>query len=187
MSGYQDVPMTRRRAQLLEEYASKLADMLEAAPNDKDLAEWVQAKVDRAAAAIQSAYHYLDQDDESDLEKARVLKYDYRRPSKTRFNKKTGKREWDYFYTKKHGARVTRGAFEAGAAFRMTWKGRKGHFHIHHVKGDQVFITHDSRPYMEPIPVQADELRALLERQHKREVDQHIKRKTRKHSAFRPR
>lgn len=179
MSGYQDVPMTRRRAQLLEEYASKLADMLEAAPNDKDLAEWVQSKIDRAAAAIQSAYHYLDQDDESELEKARVLKYDYRRPSKTRFNKKTGKREWDYFYTKKHGARVTRGAFEAGAAFRMTWKGRKGHFHIHHVKGDQVFITHDSRPDMEPIPVQADELRALLERQHKREVDQHLKRKTR--------
>jgi hypothetical protein len=177
--GYQDVPMTRRRAQLLEEYASKLADMLEAAPNDKDLAEWVQSKIDRAAAAIQSAYHYLDQDDESELEKARVLKYDYRRPSKTRFNKKTGKREWDYFYTKKHGARVTRGAFEAGAAFRMTWKGRKGHFHIHHVKGDQVFITHDSRPDMEPIPVQADELRALLERQHKREVDQHLKRKTR--------
>ena len=178
--GYQDVPMTRRRAQLLEEYAGKLADMLEAAPNDKDLAEWVQAKIDRAAAAIQSAYHYLDQEDESELEKARVLKYDYRRPSKTRFNKKTGKREWDYFYAKKHGARVTRGAFEAGAAFRMTFKGRKGHFHIHHVKGDQVFITHDSRPDMEPIPVQADELRALLERQHKREVDQHLKRKTRK-------
>lgn len=178
--GYQDVPMTRRRAQLLEEYASKLADMLEAAPNDKDLAEWVQSKIDRAAAAIQSAYHYLDQDDESDdLEKARTKKYDYRRPSK-RINKKTGKREWDYFYTKKHGARVIRGAFEAGAAFRMTWRGRKGHFHIHHVKGDQVFITHDSRPDMEPIPVQADELRALLERQHKREVDQHLKRKTRK-------
>ena len=65
--GYQDVPMSRRRAQLLAEYAERLAAMLENAPDDKDLAEWVQSKIDRAASSIQSAYHYLDQED--DLEK----------------------------------------------------------------------------------------------------------------------
>ena len=67
--GYQDVPMTRRRAQLLAEYADKLAEMLENAPDDQDLAEWIQSKIDRAAGAIQSAYHYLDQEDDEDLEK----------------------------------------------------------------------------------------------------------------------
>ena len=176
--GYQDVPMTRRRAQLLAEYADKLADMLEAAPDDKDLAEWVQSKIDRAAGAIQSAYHYLDQEDDDELEKARTKKYDYRRPSK-RVNKRTGRREWDYFYAKKHGAKVSEGAFVEGAAFRLTWKGRKGHFHIHHVSGDQVFISHDSRPDMEPVAISKSELRALLKKQHGKAEQEHLDKKRR--------
>jgi len=176
--GYQDVPMTRRRAQLLAEYADKLADMLEAAPDNRDLAEWVQSKIDRAAGAIQSAYHYLDQEDDDELEKARTKKYDYRRPSK-RVNKKTGRREWDYFYTKKHGAKVSEGAFVEGAAFRLTWKGRKGHFHIDRVEGDQVFITHDSRPDMEPVAISKGELRALLKKQHAKAEQEHLDKKRR--------
>ena len=176
--GYQDVPMTRRRAQLLAEYANKLADMLEAAPDDKDLAEWVQSKIDRAADQIQSAYHYLDQEDDDELEKARTKKYDYRRPSK-RVNKKTGRREWDYFYTKKHGAKVSEGAFVEGAAFRLTWQGRRGHFHIDRVEGDQVFITHDSRPNMEPVAISKSELRALLKRQHAKAEQEHLDKKRR--------
>ena len=174
--GYQDVPMSRRRAQLLAEYAERLATMLENAPDDKDLAEWVQSKIDRAASSIQSAYHYLDQED--DLEKARSKLYDYRRPSK-RINKKTGRREWDYFYTKKHGGRVSSGAFEQGAAFRLTFKGRKGHFHIDHVEGDMIHITHDAHPDKKLKPIHRDELRALLKRQNRREETKHLARKKR--------
>jgi disulfide oxidoreductase YuzD len=181
IKGYQDVPMTRRRAQLLAEYADKLAEMLENAPDDQDLAEWVQSKIDRAAGAIQSAYHYLDQEDDEDrddLEKARTKKYDYRRPSK-RVNKRTGRREWDYFYTSKHGAKVSQGAFVEGAAFRLTWKGRRGHFHIERVEGDQVFITHDSRPDMDPVSISKGELRALLKRQHAKAEQEHLDKKRR--------
>jgi hypothetical protein len=176
MSGYQDVPMTRRRAQLLEEYASKLADMLEAAPNDKDLAEWVQSKIDRAAAAIQSAYHYLDQDDESDLEKAVGHKYTHRKRVGT---DKKGRARYRYYYAEHQGGGISRAKFEAGSAFKLTWKGRRGHFHIDRVEGNQIFITHDSRPDMEPVPVQADELRALLTKQHSKAEQKHVKRRQR--------
>jgi len=177
MSGYQDVPMTRRRAQLLEEYASRLADMLEAAPNDKDLAEWVQSKIDRAAAAIQSAYHYLDQDDESELEKAVGHKYTHRKLVGR--DPKTNRARYRYYYAEHQGGGISRAKFEAGSAFKLTWKGRRGHFHIDRVEGDQVFITHDSRPDMEPVPVQADELRALLTKQHSKAEQKHVKRRQR--------
>ena len=110
--GYQDVPMSRRRAQLLAEYAERLAAMLENAPDDKDLAEWVQSKIDRAASSIQSAYHYLDQEDA--FEKGvRIKKYDYRRP-------KAGG-GWKYYYKKHHGRGGIMGAkLEAGAAFKLS-------------------------------------------------------------------
>lgn len=177
MSGYQDVPMTRRRAQLLEEYASKLADMLEAAPNDKDLAEWVQSKIDRAAAAIQSAYHYLDQDDESDLEKAVGHKYTHRKLVGR--DPKTNRARYRYYYAEHQGGGISRAKFEAGSAFKLTWRGRRGHFHIDRVEGDQIFITHDSRPNMEPVPVQADELRALLRKQHSKAEQKHVEKRRR--------
>jgi hypothetical protein len=177
MSGYQDVPMTRRRAQLLEEYASKLADMLEAAPNDKDLAEWVQSKIDRAAAAIQSAYHYLDQDDESELEKAVGHKYTHRKLIGR--DPKTNRARYRYYYAEHQGGGISRAKFEAGSAFRLTWKGRRGHFHIDRVEGDQVFITHDSRPDMEPVAIKADEIRALLRKQHSKAEQKHVEKRQR--------
>ena len=173
--GYQDVPMTRRRAQLLEEYAGKLADMLEAAPNDKDLAEWVQSKIDRAAAAIQSAYHYLDQDD---LEKAVGHKYTHRKLIGR--DPKTNRARYRYYYAEHQGGGISRAKFEAGSAFKLTWKGRRGHFHIQRVEGDKVFITHDSRPDMEPVAVQADELRALLKKQHSKAEQKHVEKRRKK-------
>jgi protein-L-isoaspartate O-methyltransferase len=173
--GYQDVPMTRRRAQLLEEYAGKLADMLEAAPNDKDLAEWVQAKIDRAAAAIQSAYHYLDQ---GDLEKAVGHKYTHRKLVGR--DPKTNRARYRYYYAEHQGGGISRAKFEAGSAFKLTWKGRRGHFHIQRVEGDKVFISHDSRPDMEPVPIQADELRALLKKQHSKAERKHVEKRQRK-------
>lgn len=98
--GYQDVPMTRRRAELLAEYADKLADMLENAPDDQDLAEWVQSKIDRAAAAIQSAYHYLDQE-EDELEKAASHKYTHRKMIGR--DPKTNRIRYRYYYQEHHG------------------------------------------------------------------------------------
>jgi hypothetical protein len=172
--GYQDVPMTRRRAQLLAEYADKLAEMLENAPDDQDLAEWIQSKIDRAAGAIQSAYHYLDQEDDEDLEKAVGHKYTHRKRVGT---DKRGRARYRYYYAEHQGGGITRASFEAGSAFKLTWKGRRGHFHIDRVEGDQVFITHDSRPDMEPVAISKSELRALLKRQHTKAEQAHVEKR----------
>jgi len=174
IKGYQDVPMTRRRAQLLAEYADKLAEMLENAPDDQDLAEWVQSKIDRAAGAIQSAYHYLDQEDDEELEKAVGHKYTHRKRVGT---DKRGRARYRYYYAEHQGGGITRASFEAGSAFKLTYKGRRGHFHIHHVEGDQVFITHDSRPDMEPVSISKGELRALLKRQHTKAEQAHVEKR----------
>lgn len=172
--GYQDVPMTRRRAQLLAEYANKLAEMLENAPNNQDLAEWVQSKIDRAADQIQSAYHYLDQEDDDDLEKAVGHKYTHRKRVGT---DKRGRARYRYYYAEHQGGGISRASFEAGSAFKLTWKGRRGHFHIDRVEGDQVFITHDSRPSMTPVAISKGELRALLKSQHGKAEQEHVEKR----------
>jgi len=172
--GYQDIPMTRRRAQLLAEYANKLAEMLENAPDDQDLAEWVQSKIDRAADQIQSAYHYLDQEDDDDLEKAVGHKYTHRKRVGT---DKRGRARYRYYYAEHQGGGISRASFEAGSAFKLTWKGRRGHFHIDRVEGDQVFITHDSRPSMTPVAISKGELRALLKSQHGKAEQEHVEKR----------
>jgi hypothetical protein len=181
--GYEDVPMSRRRAQLLAEYADKLADMLENAPDDRDLAEWVQSKIDRAAAAIQSAYHYLDQeeDENDELEKAAGHKYTHRKRVGT---DKRGRARYRYYYQEHHGGGITSAKFEAGSSFKLTYKGRRGHFHIQSVEGDMVTITHDGRPGMQPVSIHRDELRALLKKQHGKALEAHVEKRRREVEAL---
>tara|TARA_Y100000592_G_scaffold53922_1_gene85028 strand:+ start:7137 stop:10685 length:3549 start_codon:yes stop_codon:yes gene_type:complete len=188
--GYQDVPMSRRRAQLLAEYAERLATMLENAPDDKDLAEWVQSKIDRAASAIQSAYHYLDQED--DLEKGAGHKYTHRKRVGT---DKRGRARYRYYYQEHHGGGITRAKLEAGSAFKLTFRGRRGHFHIESVQGDIVTVKHDGRPNSKPVEMTKAEFRALIKRQHgqalashteklRRQVDKLKRNPTRKRSTL---
>ena len=188
--GYQDVPMSRRRAQLLAEYAERLATMLENAPDDKDLAEWVQSKIDRAASAIQSAYHYLDQED--DLEKGAGHKYTHRKRVGT---DKRGRARYRYYYQEHHGGGITRAKLEAGAAFKLTFRGRRGHFHIESVQGDIVTVKHDGRPNSKPVEMTKAEFRAMIKRQHgqalashteklRRQVDKLKRNPTRKRSSL---
>ena len=188
--GYQDVPMSRRRAQLLAEYAERLATMLENAPDDKDLAEWVQSKIDRATSAIQSAYHYLDQED--DLEKGAGHKYTHRKRVGT---DKRGRARYRYYYQEHHGGGITRAKLEAGSAFKLTFRGRRGHFHIESVQGDIVTVKHDGRPDSKPVEMSKAEFRALIKRQHgkalashteklRRQVDKLKRNPTRKRSSL---
>ena len=188
--GYQDVPMSRRRAQLLAEYAERLATMLENAPDDKDLAEWVQSKIDRAASAIQSAYHYLDQED--DLEKGAGHKYTHRKRVGT---DKRGRARYRYYYQEHHGGGITRAKLEAGSAFKLTFRGRRGHFHVESVQGDIVTVKHDGRPDSKPVEMTKAEFRALIKRQHgqalashteklRRQVDKLKRNPTRKRSSL---
>ena len=79
---------------------------------------------------------------------------------------KRGRARYRYYYAEHQGGGITSAAFEAGSAFKLTWRGRRGHFHIDRVEGDQVFITHDSRPNMTPVAISKGELRALLKSQH---------------------
>jgi len=79
---------------------------------------------------------------------------------------KTGRKRYRYYYAEHHGGGITSAAFEAGAAFKLTFKGRRGHFHVQRVEGDKVFVKHDGRKGSELISLSHAELRALLERQH---------------------
>lgn len=92
------------------------------------------------------------------LLKARMKKYKYRRP-------KAGG-GYKYYYAEHHGGGISSAAFEAGSAFQLTFKGRRGHFHVKSVEGDMVTITHDARPGIDIPPIHKDELRELLKRQH---------------------
>jgi hypothetical protein len=79
---------------------------------------------------------------------------------------KTGRKRYRYYYAEHHGGGITGAKFEEGSAFKLTFKGRRGHFHIDRVEGDQVFVRHDGRKGSELISLSHAELRALLERQH---------------------
>jgi len=79
---------------------------------------------------------------------------------------KTGRKRYRYYYAEHHGGGITGAAFEAGAAFKLTFKGRRGHFHVQRVEGDKVFVKHDGRPGSKEVEMSQDELRALLKRQH---------------------
>jgi len=159
----QDVPMSRRRAKLLAEYANRLSQMLENAPDDKDLAEWVQSKIDRAASAIQSAFHYLEYDE---LEKGASHKY-IRRIPKGR-DKRTGRMRYDYVYKEHHrgGLRAAVDDLKAGEAFKLTdpKNGQKGHFHVKGVKGNVVVVEHDETG--RSVTMTKAEFKALLMKEH---------------------
>ena len=92
------------------------------------------------------------------LKAARIKLYDYRIP-------KVGG-GYKYYYKKHRGGGMTRAKFEEGAAFKLTWKNRRGHFHIKKIEGDMVTISHDSRPDVDIPPIHKDELRAILKKQH---------------------
>ena len=159
----QDVPMSRRRAKLLAEYANRLSQMLENAPDDKDLAEWVQSKIDRAASAIQSAFHYLEYDE---LEKGASHKY-IRRIPKGR-DKRTGRMRYDYVYKEHHrgGLRAAVEDVKAGEAFKLTdpQNGQKGHFHVKGVKGNVIVVEHDETG--RSATMTKSEFKALLMKEH---------------------
>lgn len=79
---------------------------------------------------------------------------------------RTGRARYRYYYAEHHGGGITGAKFEAGSAFKLTFKGRRGHFRIKSVDGDMITISHDARPGVEIPPIHRDELRALLEKQH---------------------
>lgn len=102
---------------------------------------------------------------------------------------KTGRARYRYYYAEHHGGGITGAKFEAGSAFKLTFRGRRGHFHIKAVDGDMITISHDARPGVEIPPIHRDELRALLEKQHSkaetksREKAQRKRRKSTKRQA----
>lgn len=79
---------------------------------------------------------------------------------------KRGRARYRYYYAEHHGGGISRASFEEGSAFKLTWRGRRGHFHIKSVEGDMVTISHDARPNMAPVTISKSELRAILEKQH---------------------
>lgn len=99
---------------------------------------------------------------------------------------KTNRIRYRYYYAEHHGGGITSAAFEAGSAFKLTYKGRRGHFHIQRVDGDKVYVKHDGRPNAKEVELTKGELRALLKSQHetvestKREKAQEARRKGRK-------
>ena len=99
---------------------------------------------------------------------------------------KTNRIRYRYYYAEHHGGGITGAAFEEGSAFKLTYKGRRGHFHIQRVDGDKVYVKHDGRPNAKEVELTKGELRALLKRQHetiestKREKAQEARRKGRK-------
>ncbi len=102
---------------------------------------------------------------------------------------KTNRARYRYYYARHHGGGITGAKFEAGSAFKLTFKGRRGHFHVDRVEGDKVFVKHDGRPGSKEVEMSRDELRALLEKQHSkaetksREKAQENRRKGRKSTA----
>ena len=101
---------------------------------------------------------------------------------------KTNRPRYRYYYARHHGGGITSAKFEAGSAFRLTFKGRTGHFHVESVDGDMVTVRHDGRKGSKPIEMSRDELRALLERQHsKLETKSREKAQKRRKSAAKKR
>jgi len=99
---------------------------------------------------------------------------------------KTGRKRYRYYYAEHHGGGITSAEIEAGSAFKLTFKGRRGHFHVQSVEGDTVTVKHDGRPNSKPVEMTKAEFRALLKRQHetvenkKREKAQENRRRGRK-------
>lgn len=102
---------------------------------------------------------------------------------------KTNRIRYRYYYAEHHGGGITSANIEEGSAFKLTFKGRRGHFHVQRVEGDRVFVKHDGRPNAKEVVMTKSELRALLKRQHetienkKREKAQEARRKGRKKPA----
>ena len=99
---------------------------------------------------------------------------------------KTNRKRYRYYYAEHHGGGITSAEIEAGSAFKLTFKGRRGHFHVQSVEGDTVTVKHDGRPNSKPVEMTKAEFRALLKRQHetvenkKREKAQENRRRGRK-------
>jgi hypothetical protein len=102
---------------------------------------------------------------------------------------KTNRIRYRYYYAEHHGGGITSANIEEGSAFKLTYKGRRGHFHVQRVEGDKVYVKHDGRPNAKEVEMTKGELRALLKRQHetienkKREKAQENRRKARKTTA----
>jgi hypothetical protein len=79
---------------------------------------------------------------------------------------KTNRIRYRYYYAEHHGGGITSAEIEAGSAFKLTYKGRRGHFHVQRTEGDKVFVKHDGRPNAKEVEMTKSELRALLKAQH---------------------
>jgi len=118
------------------------------------------------------------------LLKARQHKYTHRKLIGR--DPKTNRKRYRYYYAEHHGGGITSAEIEAGSAFKLTFKGRRGHFHVQSVEGDTVTVRHDGRPNSKPVEMTKAEFRALLKRQHetvenkKREKAQENRRRGRK-------
>ena len=119
--------------------------------------------------------------------KARQHKYTHRKMIGR--DPKTNRIRYRYYYAEHHGGGITSAEIEAGSAFKLTYKGRRGHFHVQRTEGDKVFVKHDGRPNAKEVEMTKSELRALLKAQHetietkKREKAQEARRKGRKKPA----
>lgn len=119
--------------------------------------------------------------------KARQHKYTHRKMIGR--DPKTNRIRYRYYYAEHHGEGITSANIEEGSAFKLTYKGRRGHFHVQRVEGDKVFVKHDGRPGSKEVEMTKGELRALLEKQHakaetqSREKAQANRRKGRKKKA----
>ena len=118
------------------------------------------------------------------LLKARQHKYTHRKL--IGHDPKSNRKRYRYYYAEHHGGGITSAEIEAGSAFKLTFKGRRGHFHVQSVEGDVVTVRHDGRPNSKPVEMTKAEFRALLKRQHetvenkKREKAQENRRRGRK-------
>lgn len=106
---------------------------------------------------------------------------------------KTNRIRYRYYYAEHHGGGITGASFEEGSAFKLTYKGRRGHFHVQRVEGDKVYVKHDGRPNAKEVELTKSELRALLKRQHettentKREKAQEARRGKKRKAKTAPR
>lgn len=98
------------------------------------------------------------------LIKARQHKYTHRKMIGR--DPKTNRIRYRYYYSEHHGGGITSANIEEGSAFKLTYKGRRGHFHVQRVEGDKVYVKHDGRPNAKEVEMTKSELRALLKRQH---------------------
>ena len=57
---YSDLSMSYKQSKILEDYSSKMCDLLGKLPEDADLPEWVQSKLTKALDYLQASYHYLE-------------------------------------------------------------------------------------------------------------------------------